>query len=817
MCDALGLAPVQDAADPGGALGDLVGLALRRNPRRAHLVVSRVLGKNVPCDPRLVRAAGLLLGHRVGRVLRGEPAADVRLPTRALEDGRAATAARDAALRAGTVGVPALVLGFAENATALGQLVADALDAHHVVASTRRVVPGAPVLGAFEEPHSHAARHLLVPDDPDRWHPDLPLVLVDDEISTGHTAADALRLLHRTCPRSRYVLATLVDLREPGDDAVAGVAAELGVRVDVVALARGGLGLPADVLERGARLVAAHGDAPAPPVADPSHGPETVPLRWGAAPASLRHGMDRADRAALEAALPGAVADLAAVLGPGPGRTLVLGTEELLYVPLRLAEGLADAGYDVRLAATTRSPAIVIDRPEYALRSALTFPVHDAALGRARERYVYNLGGAGFDTVVLVVDEDARTPSLYDPGGLVAQLSALAPRTIEVVVPCRRARPAVPARRGPAFGTFAPDEVGWLLSDLSPLTLETPTAGRERAIRDGRAHYSETLPEERLPTAEYEELFRCALARSAPRLARMIGLLVDRVLLTRGPAPVLVSLARAGTPVAVLMRRWAARVRGVDLPHYAMSVIRGRGLDDAALAGLTATHDPASLVFVDGWTGKGAIVDEVAASVAAYRRDTGSALDPTVVALADPAHCTALHGTREDILVPSACLNATVSGLVSRTVRRPDLVGAGAYDGAKFYGELGAADRTGVLLDAVSACFPAPADAPPLDETATHGSTAVPDRRGQAYVSGLARELGVVDEQRIKAGIGETTRMLLRRDPYTVLLAPDAGVDVDHLRLLCRDRGVPITELPPAAGGVTGPYRSIGLVRGARG
>lgn len=94
---------------------------------------------------------------------------------------------------------------------------------------------------------------------------------------------------------------------------------------------------------------------------------------------------------------------------------------------------------------------------------------------------------------------------------------------------------------------------------------------------------------------------------------------------------------------------------------------------------------------------------------------------------------------------------------------------------------------------------------------------APPDRRGRAYVTALARELGVVDDRRVKAGIGETTRMLLRRDPEAVLLAPDAGADVDHLRLLCRDRGVPIADLPPDAGGVACSYHSIGLIRGARG
>ncbi|WP_205706312.1 phosphoribosyltransferase domain-containing protein, partial [Kineococcus indalonis] len=50
-----------DVTGPPGADGldvrDLLGLALRRNPRRAHLLVSTVLGKHVPTDPRLVRAA----------------------------------------------------------------------------------------------------------------------------------------------------------------------------------------------------------------------------------------------------------------------------------------------------------------------------------------------------------------------------------------------------------------------------------------------------------------------------------------------------------------------------------------------------------------------------------------------------------------------------------------------------------------------------------------------------------------------------------------------------------------------------------------
>jgi hypothetical protein len=48
--------------------------------------------------------------------------------------------------------------------------------------------------------------------------------------------------------------------------------------------------------------------------------------------------------------------------------------------------------------------------------------------------------------------------------------------------------------RGPAFGSYRPDEVAWLLTDLSALNLEADTAERESEIQSGAAHYAESLP-----------------------------------------------------------------------------------------------------------------------------------------------------------------------------------------------------------------------------------------------------------------------------------------------------------------------------------
>ena len=518
--------------------------------------------------------------------------------------------------------------------------------------------------------------------------------------------------------------------------------------------------------------------------------------------------------------MPAAAATLADALPPHPGRVLVLGCEELHYLPVRLAEALVARGLDVEVGATSRSPLVARDVPGYPVRSALAFAAHDDALGDGPERYAYGLGapGAGrYDTVVVVVDAAGWTPALRRADGLLPRLSTVAGQIVVAVAPCRAPRPAqvrpsgslVAARRGPEFGTFAPDEVGWLLSDLSGLPLETPPAEREDALRTGRDHYSQSLPQERAPSPEYAELVVEALGRSAAAVAAAVGVLTDRLLARYGPGAVLVSLARAGTPVGVLVRRWAARVRGVVLPHYAMSVIRGRGLDRAALAALTAGHDPASLVFVDGWTGSGGILDEVRADTARYARETGTVLDPTVAVLADPAHGTPLYGTREDLLIPQALLNAPVSGLVSRTVARADLLAPGAYHGAKFYAGLADVDRTATFLDAISSCFPTPDTVPPPEVPGV--STA--DCRGPRYLAGFAEGSEMGSGQRLRAGLGETMRALLRRDPVAIYVLPDAGADLDPVRRLCHERGVPVRPLPSRLAGVASPYRCVGVLR----
>lgn len=357
-----------------------------------------------------------------------------------------------------------------------------------------------------------------------------------------------------------------------------------------------------------------------------------------------------------------------------------------------------------------------------------------------------------------------------------------------------------PPLYGPAFSSYPAQDVTWLLKDLSGVALEAPTEEREEAVQSGGAHYAESLPVEYQPSPEYQELFQQALTASAERIALAVGTVAETLLRERGRGLVLASLARAGTPVGILIRRWLGFAHGLDVPHYTVSIVRGRGIDQVALRYLAGHHHAGDVVFVDGWTGKGAITRELAAAL------DGTGFDPDLAVLADPGGCVRTYGTRDDFLIPSACLNSTVSGLISRTVLRDDLIGPDEFHGAKFYRELGGADVSQAFVAAVVDRFESVREA----AEAAAGRLAAEDRaptwEGWVAVERISAEYGIDNVNLVKPGVGETTRVMLRRVPWRVLARRGAGTDLDHVRLLAEQRGVPVEEVDGL------PYSCVGLI-----
>lgn len=343
-------------------------------------------------------------------------------------------------------------------------------------------------------------------------------------------------------------------------------------------------------------------------------------------------------------------------------------------------------------------------------------------------------------------------------------------------------------------GSYAPSDVTFLLKclDLAPVE----RAEKERLIQSGARHYSEMIGREELPDADYFALFDQALAANATWMAQDVLRLARRLLSARHEGLTLVSLARAGTPVGVLLRRCLAEHFGVDAPHYSISVIRDRGVDAVALNHILSHHAPHTLAFIDGWTGKGVIARELARSLTRFNAATGHALRPELFVLCDLAGVAAGAGSSRDYLIPSAILNAVVSGLVSRSILN-ESIGPEDFHGCLTYPQWAAEDRSRSFVEHILAVLRAEAAQWLAEPLPMHDTTRLA-AESQALLAHIAHRYDVADPHLIKPGIGEATRVLLRRVPRLLLVRDVASPNVRHLIRLAEQQGVPVhADAPP--------------------
>ncbi len=356
-------------------------------------------------------------------------------------------------------------------------------------------------------------------------------------------------------------------------------------------------------------------------------------------------------------------------------------------------------------------------------------------------------------------------------------------------------------------GSYAGADVTFLLKPLPLADFVADVAEKERLIQSGRRHYSEMLSPERLPSARYEAVFEAACQANGERMARdcltLAGLIAAR---RQGPVT-LVSLARGGTPIGVVLKRLLARVHGRDAIHYSVSIVRDRGIDANALRHILAEgHAPQSIVFVDGWTGKGVIARELAASIERFNARHGTAIDSGLHVLSDLAGSAACAASCEDYLIPSSILNATVSGLVSRSVLN-DAIGPDDFHGCVLYSDFAPHDRSRAFVDGVEAQALALAEGAPAEAQAIDTQAAA--ERSRAYIAAAMHAYGIADVNLVKPGIGEATRVLLRRAPRLLVLRDAQAAATAHLRLLAEEKGVAV-EVDPAL-----PYQAVSLIRSA--
>ena len=323
----------------------LFSFAERRNPKRAFLFVSRVLGRHIPARPSLMADSFNALAAKIPADLPG----------------------------------PVLVIGMAETAVGLGAGVHRALsqtrdDSVYLVSS--RHPTGSELFARFEEEHSHASSHLLhLPQDPETRELMLnarSLVLVDDEASTGNTFINLSRALAEAGLHSieRVVTATLTDWSQDA------VRKAMGDHVSSVSLLDGRYTFAEDVTAELPDMPevgsVAQGDWPLDPSRD-----------WG------RMGVCEH----LDTLAPG--------LQVAPGeRVLVIGTSEYVWPPFLLAERLERAGADVHFSSTSRSPIALGHAIDHALSFADNY-------GLGIPNFLYNVAPGQFDRVLICSETPA--------------------------------------------------------------------------------------------------------------------------------------------------------------------------------------------------------------------------------------------------------------------------------------------------------------------------------------------------------------------------------------------------------------------------
>lgn len=342
--------------------------------------------------------------------------------------------------------------------------------------------------------------------------------------------------------------------------------------------------------------------------------------------------------------------------------------------------------------------------------------------------------------------------------------------------------------------SYKESDVIFLLKDITGMVNPQPTEEREKLIQAGK-HYCEMLPIEYVPSEKYMEIYKEVLERYSLQTAQAVGRLSDIIIEKRGENIVLVSLARAGTPAGILVKHYIKQKYRLDIPHYSISIIRGRGIDKNAMKYLLQRYQPGQLLFVDGWIGKGAISDELKKDLKEY-----PGIVPDIAVIADPANITELCGTHEDILIASSCLNSTVSGLISRTFLRNDIIGINDFHGAVYYEELEKSDLSYEFINTIESKF-------------NFDNTIIKQNKIFGYgideVNIIANNFNITDINLIKPGIGETTRVLLRRVPWKVLADGKYinNNELTHILKLAKEKNIPVETYPMKH------YKCCGIIR----
>lgn len=340
------------AAHPEWQLSQLLDFAERINPKRSFLFVSKVLGKHIPVEPKIMQKTYQDLASLIPE----------GLPQ------------------------PVTVIGMAETAICLAAGVHQALATQYsgsvFITTTRHPVQDQPLLAEFLEEHSHAQSQLLYGStDPDIQSHILnskTLILIDDEASTGKTFVNLVQALQKSglSQLQHIVTTTLVNWSELQDIAQ--------IPSTHIALLKGNWQWQPDLQAKIPQM---------PQVDQVAHGryPVIAPQTSGRIP--IRKPCNTWIN--LTAKFKGE-------------RILVIGTCEYVWPPFLAALSLENQGALVKFASTTRSPIQL----GHSIQAKFSF---NDNYGLGMPNFIYNIQPESYDRIVIIAEtsSDSIDPEFF--------------------------------------------------------------------------------------------------------------------------------------------------------------------------------------------------------------------------------------------------------------------------------------------------------------------------------------------------------------------------------------------------------------------
>ncbi|MEZ2718212.1 phosphoribosyltransferase family protein [Niallia circulans] len=409
---------------------DFFKMAARINKRRAFLFVSKLLGKHLPIEPKKGLLTGFMLAARYEEIMTGKHSPQRERLLEIYHDTSLPFV--DKPFIQKEVSNP-IIIGFAETATALGHSFFQAFKQASFFHTTREKINGLDPIISFEEEHSHATSHRCYVKK-DILDNNREIILVDDELTTGKTAINIIRDLHRKHPRDKYTLVSILDWRSnKWQLEMKALEEELQITVHSVCLLKGCFELVGEqinlppIMES---LVTNDGNPSVEYISLENYvKARIIPLISTNLAGERNEFQYLKDTGRFgiytEEGTDEWIKQAAKVLKKKRvGTSLCVGTGEFMYIPMKLASFM---GEDISYQSTTRSPIYPNDEEHYGAQTAYCF-----ANPKDLEivNYLYNIKPNQYDDIFLFFERNVKEDSLKE---LLTALKAVQVKKINVV------------------------------------------------------------------------------------------------------------------------------------------------------------------------------------------------------------------------------------------------------------------------------------------------------------------------------------------------------------------------------------------------